>query len=80
MPAEPAASIDVYLPQGVARKVAKIEMRADMLLAEVYQPPVPGYGLSFDAGAESKREKIGRNDPCPCGTGKKFKKCSGSTA
>jgi SWIM/SEC-C metal-binding protein len=19
--------------------------------------------------------KIGRNDPCPCGTGKKFKKC-----
>ncbi len=21
------------------------------------------------------REKIGRNDPCPCGSGKKFKKC-----
>ena len=20
-------------------------------------------------------EKIGRNDPCPCGSGKKFKKC-----
>lgn len=23
------------------------------------------------------REKIGRNDPCPCGSGKKYKKCHG---
>jgi SEC-C motif-containing protein len=23
-------------------------------------------------------EKIGRNDPCPCGSGKKYKKCCGS--
>jgi uncharacterized protein len=22
--------------------------------------------------------KIGRNDPCPCGSGKKFKKCHGA--
>ena len=22
-----------------------------------------------------RRKKIGRNDPCPCGSGKKFKKC-----
>jgi hypothetical protein len=22
-----------------------------------------------------KRAKVGRNDPCPCGSGKKFKKC-----
>ena len=25
----------------------------------------------------SARTKIGRNDPCPCGSGKKFKKCCG---
>ena len=24
-----------------------------------------------------EHEKIGRNDPCPCGSGKKFKKCCG---
>ncbi|MBI4042111.1 MAG: preprotein translocase subunit SecA [Deltaproteobacteria bacterium] len=24
-------------------------------------------------------EKVGRNDPCPCGSGKKYKKCHGST-
>jgi len=23
------------------------------------------------------REKIGRNEPCPCGSGKKYKKCCG---
>ena len=25
-----------------------------------------------------KTKKVGRNDPCPCGSGKKFKKCCGS--
>jgi preprotein translocase subunit SecA len=24
--------------------------------------------------------KIGRNDPCPCGSGKKYKKCHGAAA
>jgi preprotein translocase subunit SecA len=29
-----------------------------------------------------KREepKVGRNDPCPCGSGKKYKKCHGAAA
>ncbi len=25
-------------------------------------------------------EKVGRNDPCPCGSGKKYKKCHGAQA
>ena len=25
-------------------------------------------------------DKVGRNDPCPCGSGKKFKKCCGANA
>ena len=24
-----------------------------------------------------KPKKVGRNDPCPCGSGKKYKKCCG---
>ncbi|HJG95841.1 MAG TPA: SEC-C domain-containing protein, partial [Romboutsia timonensis] len=24
-----------------------------------------------------KEEKVGRNDACPCGSGKKYKKCCG---
>ncbi|MDA3895171.1 MAG: SEC-C metal-binding domain-containing protein [Desulfobacteraceae bacterium] len=23
------------------------------------------------------KSKVGRNDPCPCGSGKKYKKCCG---
>ena len=23
-------------------------------------------------------ERVGRNDPCPCGSGKKYKKCHGA--
>ena len=23
-------------------------------------------------------DKVGRNDPCPCGSGKKYKKCHGA--
>jgi uncharacterized protein YecA (UPF0149 family) len=25
-------------------------------------------------------DKVGRNDPCPCGSGKKYKKCHGAGA
>ena len=27
-----------------------------------------------------KGDKVGRNDPCPCGSGKKYKKCHGAAA
>jgi preprotein translocase subunit SecA len=32
---------------------------------------------SGNAVATAPAEKVGRNDPCPCGSGKKFKKCCG---
>ncbi len=40
-------------------------------------------GLVFGGGNQSrepvkKKSKVGRNDPCPCGSGKKYKKCCGA--
>ena len=32
------------------------------------------------SGTVRKPKKIGRNDPCPCGSGKKYKKCCGRNA
>ena len=33
---------------------------------------------SFDnATYEREGDKVGRNDPCPCGSGKKYKHCHG---
>lgn len=30
--------------------------------------------------AKKEEKKVGPNDPCPCGSGKKFKKCCGKCA
>ncbi|HEX8616127.1 MAG TPA: SEC-C metal-binding domain-containing protein, partial [Thermoanaerobaculia bacterium] len=39
-------------------------------------------GAPKEAAAPQKRmqAKVGRNDPCPCGSGKKYKKCHGENA
>jgi len=34
-------------------------------------------GASRDAPFVRRMDKIGRNDPCPCGSGKKYKHCHG---
>jgi len=34
-------------------------------------------GESTPQQAKRDSSKVGRNDPCPCGSGKKFKKCHG---
>lgn len=35
------------------------------------------YKEQKESGTVRKGKKIGRNDPCPCGSGKKYKKCCG---
>lgn len=37
----------------------------------------PVISLASDKVKNDKGEKVGRNDPCPCGSGKKYKKCCG---
>ncbi len=32
---------------------------------------------NMDHGSETSGDKVGRNDACPCGSGKKYKKCHG---
>lgn len=40
------------------------------------QAPVPiDQGLEALMGRRNRAKKTGRNDPCPCGSGRKFKKC-----
>lgn len=41
-----------------------------------------GRGPTSDKAATFKRQtkKVGRNDPCPCGSGKKYKQCCGEEA
>jgi len=41
--------------------------------------PIEGTAASDETRQPVKREagKVGRNDPCPCGSGKKYKDCCG---
>ena len=51
------------------------------LMPEEEQPMF--YNQSSDPQAKTvkrKDKKVGRNDPCPCGSGKKYKKCCGRNA
>ena len=49
---------------------------------ELEQARMAGANGSSDAPAQQRRagEKVGRNDLCPCGSGKKYKKCHGMDA
>ena len=58
-----------------------------VLHAEIVEAPRARAGVSTNRGngAPAKRvpqrkaaeQRVGRNDPCPCGSGKKYKKCCG---
>ena len=74
------------LREGLA--VEQVRDRRDMLerLAEVCEEQ-GRKGEAIELRKEAKRsvaaprvtrQKIGRNEPCPCGSGKKFKKCCGA--
>jgi hypothetical protein len=65
--------VDVPLPMSVAIKAQQVQDEADMLLAEVM-------GIAPPRQAARSGTKVGRNDPCPCGSGKKYKKCCGRAA
>ena len=57
----------------------KLQKNAMPEREQVQQPDAPNAGAgdgSFDEVRHS--EKIGPNDPCPCGSGKKYKKCCGA--
>jgi preprotein translocase subunit SecA len=61
---------------------------ADMRRRPVARPPVRAYKPEAAAGEKAEPQaapqvvrsaaKVGRNDPCPCGSGKKYKRCCGA--
>ncbi|HWW87010.1 MAG TPA: SEC-C metal-binding domain-containing protein, partial [Vicinamibacterales bacterium] len=44
------------------------------------QPPRVGGDDATPKTVRRDEPKVGRNDPCPCGSGKKYKKCHGAAA
>ncbi|PYR99457.1 MAG: preprotein translocase subunit SecA [Acidobacteria bacterium] len=70
----------LFLLQPVAEKkqaeqIERKRRRAEFVLSQ--QQSNGGDGASRQVKRDTP--KVGRNDPCPCGSGKKFKKCHGVT-
>ena len=45
---------------------------------ELEQARMAGAGEQDPVQQVVRGDKVGRNDPCPCGSGKKYKKCCGA--
>ncbi|MCF8174464.1 MAG: preprotein translocase subunit SecA [Burkholderiaceae bacterium] len=76
----------------VSKLLMTVEVRTEEQIEEVETPPqlenVQYHHADFDEAlgtavkksaqpAERQAPKVGRNDPCPCGSGKKYKHCHG---
>lgn len=51
---------------------------SDELSKEKKKPLLPLPNNKGEVISLQTRQRVGRNDPCPCGSGKKFKKCCGN--
>jgi preprotein translocase subunit SecA len=74
------------MQQDVVEKVFSVQLRREQDVQQIEQQQRP-QRVMMSHGGETvssepqtvKREatKVGRNDPCPCGSGKKYKRCHG---
>ena len=55
----------------------RAEIRQNIERKEVAKPIVNNRDEKTLKGGTHKKEKVGRNDPCPCGSGRKYKQCCG---
>ena len=64
--------------EDTARLVLTVKVRIEEPLEreQVMKPDAENAG-SHTTVKKSASEKVGRNDPCPCGSGKKYKQCCG---
>ena len=79
-----------HIEDSVVKKLFLFEpVSAEQLAEQHRRRQAPPADMRFSAPFKSaqrqkpqtivrKGEKVGRNDPCPCGSGKKYKKCCGS--
>lgn len=75
------------IQEDVVQKLFTIELaRESVQQVEMQQPRPQRMVLSHGnenvqsapvSPARRQSEKVGRNDPCPCGSGKKYKRCCG---
>jgi preprotein translocase subunit SecA len=81
-----SAVIGNILRLQLVRQETAEEIEAKRMALARRQRVIESHGGDGDGAARPKQEtvvrtqpKVGRNEPCPCGSGKKYKKCHGAT-
>jgi len=72
-----------YVAQQLAEAAQVMEAQASQLANVTYTHPNEDGSVSQETDPATLAQevpKVGRNDPCPCGSGKKYKACHGRLA
>ena len=76
-------TVRIQNPEEVAQAATAIEARGEHFANIAYTHPNEDGSVPQEADpttqtpSEAQMQRTGRNDPCPCGSGKKFKLCHG---
>jgi preprotein translocase subunit SecA len=76
-------NVRIQSPEQVTQAAEVMEAQAEQIANVTYTHPNGDGSVSSDtdpATAVAEVPKVGRNDPCPCGSGKKYKACHGKLA
>ncbi|MBQ2725526.1 MAG: preprotein translocase subunit SecA [Clostridia bacterium] len=73
-----ARKILMVIPRPQEAEVKRVEVLKPIAENGVAAGGAPKQPLAAKKPVVNKTPKVGRNDPCPCGSGKKYKKCCGA--
>jgi preprotein translocase subunit SecA len=75
--APPAADDDTVLPAGLARGLARPKQSGQLSYSAPAEDASGHAEHKTTAAGSAEYANVGRNAPCPCGSGRKFKQCHG---
>jgi preprotein translocase subunit SecA len=76
-------TVRIRTQEEVAQAAEAIEERAEQISNVTYTHPNEDGSVSQEADLATVAlpvPKVGRNEPCPCGSGRKYKNCHGKLA
>lgn len=73
----PEAALDASNVSSTQR-VAAAQAQVEGMPAQAPKPAETARPTTFEKDKNDPWANVGRNDPCPCGSGKKYKKCHGA--
>ncbi len=79
-------TVQIQSPAQLDQAAQDMESRAESIANVTYTAPTETGGVEVTADAQGAQAalpegmRVGRNDPCPCGSGKKYKQCHGKLA